>query len=1083
MLRLGVYPAHLGPGFLEFYRGMVNKRLEAKAKGNRITADALKIAINSVFGKMGYEFFWLYDPRAFLSVTINGQLFLLDLIEKLQGAGISTLSANTDGVLCAIPPELEGAYTAVCEDWQERTGFSLEFSDYSRVIRRDVNNYMARTEDGRIKAKGIFIENRNLSDSFRAPIIARAIREYFLNGTPPEETLEAEKSPLPFCYVFKPGKQFRMVYETPGKDIEAPRVNRYVIAKAGGTLIKLSKDRRDRVRTQPMILLNGELPEERPEGIDLGFYVEEARKVIEKIEGKNLPLLSLMNEAQTAVSNGSLVFGEGERERLSKAAKMAPTGPAGAPRVLGLESSYSVTEIADSMGALPEGDSFRAPCPYHEGRDSRSLKITERDGRIDLHCFLGCAPEDILKEIERRLDSGETFRKPEAEPLGELVTTYEYRDEFGRISFRKHRYEPKTFRIDSYDPDSGEFLPGLNGHRPILYRYPELKGSDKVIIVEGEKDSDNGRALGIPGYAFTCNFDGAGKWARAYSQALAGKEIVIIPDNDPPGKDHGRKVSNSIAPFAKSVRVLELPEGKDLSDWIELGHTAEELQELIDKTEPIKAGELFEERDLLDYPVGDPGNAKAVLRLYGDRIAFTDGFGPMYYDRGFWAMGGTAEAEINRAIEDTLWRIREAVAKARDTKLEPLSRGAYPTSSKINSTRAMLKNYRTVTEDRFGNPPGLINAQNGVIDLRTGALYPAHSEYGFTYALGIPYVPGTRSQAWEEFLEETLPNPEEREYLQELIGYVFSGETREEIVIYISGPTRSGKGTFSETLQYLGGPLAHEINIRSLTDTRSGSDQNFDLAGLYHARFVHASESKDTDWLDSAKLKALSGGNWVRAAFKGKNLFTYRPQYTVLITSNEPPKMKAEDSAAWYRLKALEFPISKAGAEDKRLKSLLRDPEHITAVLNWVIEGSVRWYARPQGLITPESVKERTAGFRDSLDYIGEFLLDHYEISEQMSDWDGLRESKFYTPLDFLYEEYRSWYEDNGAPDLKKTTFGGKVRARLGGINLYTNQCRVRIEDPVTGEKKLTRVIAGLRAKGAFGSSPGGANSPDFVPY
>ncbi len=1072
MLELGIYPEHLGAGFLEFYRGIVNRRIEAKSRGDSVTSNALKIAVNSVFGKLGYEYFWLYDPRAFLAVTINGQLLLLSLIESLERAGIRVLSANTDGILSSIPLELESAYNAICRAWEERTGFSLEYTDYSRYIQKDVNNYLGISESGKVKAKGIFIENRPLSDSYRAPVIARAIRAWFLEGTPPEDTLSAESSIMGFSYVFKPGEKFSMVYETAEGEKPSPRVNRYYIGKRGGRLVKLSGQARGEVRKMPTILINENLPEGIPGDLDMTFYLEEARKIINKIErvpsldlaSKPGPLLELMDSA--------------ELDSLREALKSAPREDS--PQYL--ESPYSITEIADYMKARPEGESYRAPCPVHEGKDSRSLKLTERDGLLDLYCFAGCEPESILREIERRMDSGEGFRKPEGDALGDVMATYEYRDQFGRVQYVKRRYVPKTFRIFAHDSESGEFLPGLNGHRPLLYRYPEVISAEKVIITEGEKDSDNGRAF-LEGYAFTTNFDGAGNWSQSYSQALADKEIVIIPDNDAPGREHGRKVANSVAPFAKSVTLFELPEGKDLSDWIELGHTPEETLSLIQSTEPIKAGQLFNESDLLDYPVGDPGNARAVLRLYGDRIAFTDGFGPMFYDNGYWTMGGAAEAQINQRIEDTLWRRREVALKTRDTKYESIIKAAYPSVSRVNTTRKKLSDYCHFPESRFGNPPGLLNCKNGVVDMRTGEIFPPHSAYGFTYCLDTDYIPGARSLEFEEFLEETLPNLEERLYLQELTGYIVTGETREEIVGHISGPTRSGKGTFTESIQYLLGPLAKEINIRSLIDSRSGSDQNFDLAGLYQSRFVHASESKDTDWLDSSKIKLLSGGNWIRAAYKGRDLFEFRPQFTVMLTSNEPPRMKAEDSAAWYRLRAIEFPISKAGSENKRLKEILREPRNLEGILNWIIEGAVRWYSRPNGLLTPPTIQKRTESFREALDYIYEFLGDHYEIAENLGDWESLKAAEYYTPLDDLYSEYKSWHDANGAPELNKINFARKVRSRLGGANLYENQCRAQIENKLTGEKKQVRVIAGIRPKSPPDPLSGSPGTYDSNPY
>lgn len=1059
MLNLGIFPEHLGAGFLTFYRDIVEKRLEAKSRGDSITANGLKITVNAVFGKLNYEYFWLYDPKAFLTVTVNGQLFLLDLIEKLEGAGIRVLSANTDGVLSAVSPELEERYSGVCKEWEERTGFSLEFEDYARYIRRDVNNYLAQTVTGKVKAKGVFIENPPLSNAYRAPVIARAIRNYFLEGVSPEDTLEAEASVMGFAYVYKPSSKFRMGYQTSEGIERVPRVNRYYIAREGGTLVRLLGDEpKGKVRDIPMVRINGELPEGIPDDLDMEFYLSEIRKIIDPIEGR-----------------GPVPAG------YSSSSPLLDSTP-----FPGFDSSYSFGEIVEFTKAREEKEYYRLPCPLHEGHDSRSLRIKELPGgKIDLQCFAGCNSREVLREIERRIDEGERFRSPSNEPLGEPVTSYEYRDQFGRTLYKKNRYEPKTFRIFSHDPNSGDFLPGMNGNRPILYRYPEVLSADHVIIVEGEKDSDNGTALELEGYAFTTNYDGAGNWNSSYSRALAHKNIVVIPDNDPPGREHGRVVANSVAPFAKSVRILELPEGKDLSDWIELGNSGDELRELIEGAKVLKTGELFEENDLLEFGEGDPGNARAVLRLYGDSIAFTDGFGPMYYEGSYWTMGGAAESRINRLIEETLWRRRDAALKTRDTKFEPIIKSAFPSVTRINSTRKMLSNYCHAPEERFGNPPGLLNCLNGVIDMRTGELFPAHPEYGFTYRLDTAYKPGARSAEWERFLEETLPNPEEREYLQEIIGYIYSGETREEKVVHISGPTRSGKGTFTETLQYLGGELANEINIRSLIDSRSGSDQNFDLAGLHKARFVHASESKESDWLDSSKIKLLSGGNTIRAAYKGRDLFEFRPQFTVVLTSNEPPRMKAEDSAAWYRLLAFEFPNSKAGNEDKRLKGRLRERENLEGILNWVIEGAIRWYSRPNGLETPNSILERTKSFREALDYIMEFIEEGYEQAPDLSvnQWDRLKAEEFHIPIDALYADYKSWHETNGAPELNKVNFARKVRARLGGINLYENLCKASIKNEITGESKQKRVIAGIRPKKEPKTGSKAQNSIDDIPF
>lgn len=1067
VLELGIVPDHLGAGFLEFYRGIVESRLKAKAAGDKTKAAALKIAVNAVVGKTNSEYFWLYDPRVFLAVTINGQLFLLDLIEKLEVVGIAVISANTDGVTAVVTPENEAAYTAVCDEWQTRTGFTLEFTTYEKYVRRDVNNYLAVTATGREKVKGVFVADRSLKESYRAPIVATAIREFFVSGADPADTIRAETAVLPFCYVFKPAKKFDMVYETVDGATAVPSVNRYYVSTPGGTLVRVDGERRIVVRREPVSLVNDELPEGVPADLDYGYYIAEARKVIDKITGdtSQLPLFALSAGAGSTAGSGADLptIPTLSPEEVATLADVGNGRTAVAPSRSGFESSYTLAEIVENMGAIPEGDKYRAPCPLHEGKSSRSLVLSEDDdGRLQLHCFGGCDSRSVLAEIESRLDGGAEFRTPDPEPLGELVATYPYTNEFGAVIFEKRRYDPKDFRVYGRVPGTEEFKPGLNGHRGVLYRLPDVLESDTVLIVEGEKDVHTAERLG---FVATCGYAGAGKWSDSYSRNLAGKNVVIIPDNDPPGKLHAREIVRSVSPLAGSVRVLELPvaDKGDLTDWVEAGGTAEELQNLINATKPDKAGELFEEADLLAYDASDNGNALAVKRIYGDQIWFSGGYGWLAYNGRYWTMGATAESQVKRWTIDTLYRRREAAVKARDEKYEPLIKVSRPSRARINSAMDILKAYATVENERLLPNPGLLNVANGIIDLRTGAIYPHHSSYGFTYCMDIPYIAGATSELWERFLGETLSSLEVLEYLQESVGYTFTGETREEVAYYVYGEKRSGKGTFTETIQTLGKELAIEVPINRFIE---GSSNRFRFAGFEKARFIHASESKPNEWLDAAIMKLVSGGNAIDIEYKGKDSFKIRPSFVLWITSNEPPKMRAEDSAAWYRLRTIEFPFSKAGAEDKTLKAELKRPEHLTAVLAWIVEGAKRWYGRTTGLDTPSQVLELTESFRESLDYLYQFLEEFYEIEPNPSDVGELIEAGFYAPVDSVYAHYRDWYEDNGAPELRKNTFASKLRQRLGGANHNLNRCRVRISDPVSGDKKLTRVIVGIKPKG-----------------
>ncbi|HEU0215095.1 MAG TPA: AAA family ATPase [Stellaceae bacterium] len=122
----------------------------------------------------------------------------------------------------------------------------------------------------------------------------------------------------------------------------------------------------------------------------------------------------------------------------------------------------------------------------------------------------------------------------------------------------------------------------MAGLAPLPYRLPELIGDPDatVFIAEGEKDCD---ALGERGFVTTTNHGGAGKWRPEISRWLAGRHVVILPDNDEPGRAHARDVAHKLAGVAASCRILELPglpEKGDVSDWLSAGGTADELERL-----------------------------------------------------------------------------------------------------------------------------------------------------------------------------------------------------------------------------------------------------------------------------------------------------------------------------------------------------------------------------------------------------------------------------------------------------------------------------------------------------------------------
>jgi len=174
--------------------------------------------------------------------------------------------------------------------------------------------------------------------------------------------------------------------------------------------------------------------------------------------------------------------------------------------------------------------------------------------------------------------------------MSQIVASYDYTDERGGLLFQTLRYEPKSFRQRRPDVDGG-WAYHLDGTRRVLYRLPEVvegvKAGRWIVVVEGEKDADRLAQLGP---VATTSPMGAGKWLDEYSKGLKGAKVAIIPDNDEPGRKHAELVAQSVSKAeAAKVVVVELdglPDKGDVSDWLEQGHTPNELKTLITEAKP-----------------------------------------------------------------------------------------------------------------------------------------------------------------------------------------------------------------------------------------------------------------------------------------------------------------------------------------------------------------------------------------------------------------------------------------------------------------------------------------------------------------
>jgi putative DNA primase/helicase len=435
---------------------------------------------------------------------------------------------------------------------------------------------------------------------------------------------------------------------------------------------------------------------------------------------------------------------------------------------------------------------------------------------------------------------------------------------------------------------------------------------------------------------------------------------------------------------------------------------------------------------LLKQGPHDEGNAQCINLRYNGKFLHSESFGWMQYTDTHWTLS-EAESAVERAATETLQaRITHALMSGDMDKYGDIIRKSVPNSSRVQGAKAQLRSLVSISHDCFDTQLDWLNCQNGIVDLRTGNLHPHQPTQRFMHCTTVGYAPDADQTLWVNWLIDVVGSSEIAEWLQLAVGYSLTGHTREEILFYLFGPPRSGKGTFTETLMaLLGTPLAKEVNFASFTSQRTGDSQNFDLAPLKPCRFVAASESNTYERFNEAKVKALTGGNDIYCAYKHRDHFNYRPQFKIWLSSNQPVNADPDDDAVWGRLRVIEFPHSHLGDEDKFLKESMRTPLILEGVLAWAIEGAMCWYALGRDglpeLATSVSAKTQQ---RSELDNVQAWIEECCTQSEQS-----------FTSSSGLFSSYADWCKNNGvtpkqqkalSQSLKRKGFPDKVVKQNG---------------------------------------------------
>jgi putative DNA primase/helicase len=534
----------------------------------------------------------------------------------------------------------------------------------------------------------------------------------------------------------------------------------------------------------------------------------------------------------------------------------------------------------------------------------------------------------------------------------------------------------------------------MDGVRRVLYRYPEVLAAETVLVVEGEKGVDNLRAAG---FVATTSPQGAKFWRDELALPLAGKHVIVIPDNDEPGRKHAQTVAAAAQRHgATSVKVLELeglPDKGDVSDWLDVGHTADELRALIAK--------VPEFQDQEPPGVEDDGLALELGREWGNTARHVALWGRWL----FW--NGSRWEPDERLLHMT--KTREFLRRKEIGDARVVARV-------IGLARSNPEQASSAKD--WDADPWKLNTLGGIVDLKTGELRPSDPLAYCTKSTTVAPAPaGTPTPLWDAFLSRIFRHdPELIPFMQRVLGYGLTGHTNEHVLVFAWGQGANGKGTLFNTASRIVGDYAAVAPADMLLVTHTDRHPA-DMAMLRGARLVTAQELAPGRAWDEPKLKSLTGGDPITARFMRQDFFTYDPQFTLIVAGNHKPSFKGVDEAIRRRVNLVPF-LQNIPAEerDKDLPEKLMT--EAAAILRWMIEGCLAW--QKEGLNPPQSVREASEDYLSAEDVLGQWLEERCVVSRAIEG----------TGSSVLYSDWRQWCERGGLPAGSSKAFSQTLSER-----------------------------------------------------
>ena len=437
----------------------------------------------------------------------------------------------------------------------------------------------------------------------------------------------------------------------------------------------------------------------------------------------------------------------------------------------------------------------------------------------------------------------------------------------------------------------------------------------------------------------------------------------------------------------------------------------------------------------------DVGNAQRFIAQHGTKVRYCHTWRKwLEWDGTRWAIDETGA--ITRRAKATLDALFHAAAGLEDDERQRLVKHAMA-SERGARLEAMLRlaesdEQAAITASVLDTDPWKLNVLNGTLDLRTGELLPHDPKQMHSKLAPVSYGEMAECPRFLVFLEEILPDPEVRDFLQHAVGYSLTGDTRERCLFIPYGTGGNGKSTFLEAIRSVLGDYARQADVSTFMLGRTDSGPRPEVVRLAGARFVSSIEVEENRRLAESLVKALTGNDTIAARGLYSEVVEFQPVFKLWLGTNHKPTIRGTDNAIWDRIRLIPFTVT---IPPERRDGDLREKlaAELPGILSWALEGCLAW--QQDGLVAPDAVRVATDSYREEMDTVRRFIADRCV--------EGITETV--TAKD-LYTAYKKWAEDGGEKPMMQTRFGTRMgelgyQGELQGTTRRKSYVGIRLEN------------------------------------